>query len=124
MVLVFSSRSNHSRHVRREVERGVNRDIAILPFRIEDVPLSPSLEYFIGAVQWLDALTPPLEKHLGHLTETVSLLLSRERLEEGPPDEGRYKPTLLRNAYESAKGWFRRPTVRLAAVFAAAVGQP
>jgi len=75
MVLVFSASSNHSRHVRREVDRAVNRDIPILPFRIEDVPLSPSLEYLIGDVQWLDALTPPLEQYLQHLAETVKLLL-------------------------------------------------
>ena len=77
MVLVFSSRSNHSPHVRREVERAVSRGIPILPIRIEDVPLSASLEYFIGTVHWLDALTPPLEKHLRHLAETMRLLLSR-----------------------------------------------
>jgi len=79
MVLVFSSHSNHSPHVRREVERAMARGILILPFRIEDVPLSPSLEYCIGDIHWLDALTPPLEGHLEHLAATVKLLLSRSR---------------------------------------------
>jgi uncharacterized RDD family membrane protein YckC len=99
MVLVFSSRSNQSPHVRREVERAVSRGIPILPFRIEDVPLSPSLEYFIGTVHWLDALTPPLDKHLQHLAETMRLLLSRtekpggaavvpEATQPAPPVEG------------------------------------
>jgi uncharacterized RDD family membrane protein YckC len=83
MVLVFSSRSNQSPHVRREVERAVSRGIPILPFRIEDVPLSPSLEYFIGTVHWLDALTPPLDEHLQHLVETMRLLLSRAEKPEG-----------------------------------------
>jgi len=83
MVLIFSARSNHSPHVRREVERAVNAGIPILPFRIEDVPLSPSLEYFIGTVHWLDALTPPLGRHLERLAETVHLMLFRERPGEG-----------------------------------------
>ena len=77
LVLVFSSRSNDSPHVMREIERAVNKGLPIIPFRIEDVPLSPSMEYFISTPHWLDALTPPLQKHLGHLTETVRLLLSR-----------------------------------------------
>ncbi|HYN70294.1 MAG TPA: toll/interleukin-1 receptor domain-containing protein, partial [Candidatus Eisenbacteria bacterium] len=77
MVLVFSSRSNTSPHVMREVERAVNRGIPIIPLRIEDVPLSPSMEYFISTPHWLDALTPPLRKHLRHLADTVGLLLAQ-----------------------------------------------
>jgi len=77
VVLVFSARSNDSAHVKREVERAVAKGIPILPFRIEDVTPSSSLEFFIADAHWLDALTPPLERHLERLAETVELLLSR-----------------------------------------------
>lgn len=77
-VLVFSDSSNHSGHVRREIERSVSHGVPILPFRVEDVVPSPSLEYFISDAHWLDAMTPPLEQHLDHLAETVRLLLERE----------------------------------------------
>lgn len=77
-VLVFSDNSNHSGHVRREIERSVSHGVPILPFRVEDVVPSPSLEYFISDAHWLDAMTPPLERHLDHLAETVRLLLDRE----------------------------------------------
>lgn len=77
-VLVFSDRSNHSGHVRREIERSVSHGVPILPFRVEDVVPSPSLEYFISDAHWLDAMTPPLEQHLDHLAETVRILLDRE----------------------------------------------
>ena len=43
--------------------------------RIEDIAPTRSLEYFIGTVHWLDALTPPLEAHLRRLVETVKTLL-------------------------------------------------
>lgn len=76
-VLVFSSRANTSPHVMRELERAVNAGIPVLPLRIEDVPLSSSMEYFISTPHWLDALTPPLKKHLGHLADTVKLLLAK-----------------------------------------------
>ncbi len=77
MVLVFSSKSNRSGHVMREIERAATRDMPILPFRIEDVPPSEAMEYYISSTHWLDALTPPLEKHLEHLANTVQRLLDR-----------------------------------------------
>ena len=85
MLLVFSSNSNSSPQVLREVERATSKGIPILPFRIQDVPLSRSMEYFISTHHWLDALTPPLERHLQHLAETVKLLLARTA---GPEDLG------------------------------------
>ena len=76
MVLVFSSGSNQSPHVLREVERAVSQGIPILPLRIEDVPPSRAMEYYIASRHWLDALTPPLERHLEQLAQTAKLLLT------------------------------------------------
>jgi hypothetical protein len=77
IVLVFSSNANESRQIKREVERAVNKGIPIIPFRIENVPLSKSLEYFISSPHWLDAITPPMEQHLQYLGDTVNLLIQR-----------------------------------------------
>jgi hypothetical protein len=77
MVLVFTADANSSPQIRREVERAVNHGVAILPVRIEDVMPGRALEYFIGNVHWLDALTPPLETHLKNLAGTVKMLLAR-----------------------------------------------
>jgi TIR domain len=57
VILVFSSATNRSPHVVRELETSVGRDARILPVRVEDVAPSPSLKYFIGTSQWLDAAT-------------------------------------------------------------------
>jgi Tfp pilus assembly protein PilF len=78
MVLVFSSGSNESDQVKREVERAVHQGIAVVPFRIEDVLPNKTLEYFISTQHWLDALTPPLEDHLAHLAETITVLLAKK----------------------------------------------
>jgi hypothetical protein len=67
MVLIFSSSSNASPQVRREVERAVHKDVRILPFRIEDVLPSRSLEYFLSAQHWLDGFPPPREPHYERL---------------------------------------------------------
>ena len=83
MILIFSANANNSPQIRREVERVVSKGIPIIPLRIEDVPPARSLEYFIGTVHWLDALTPPLEFHLKRLVESVKAIL---RINPTPPD--------------------------------------
>jgi hypothetical protein len=59
MILVLSASSNDSPQVRREVERAVHKQLIILPFRIEDVRPSKSLEFFLSTQHWMDAFPPP-----------------------------------------------------------------
>jgi len=75
MVLVFSTNTNDSPQVRREVERAVHRRVTVLPFRIENVLPSRSLEYFLSSQHWLDAFPPPLEPHYTRLVEYLQALL-------------------------------------------------
>jgi tetratricopeptide (TPR) repeat protein len=82
LVLIFSSNSNDSDQIKREVERTVHQGIAVIPFRIEDVLPNKTLEYFISTQHWLDALTPPLEDHMAHLAETITVLLEKKRGKE------------------------------------------
>jgi hypothetical protein len=77
MVLVFSGSSNDSGQVRREVERAVHKQLPILPFRIEDVLPSKSLEYFLSAQHWMDAFPPPLEPHIDRLCDYLDTALGR-----------------------------------------------
>ena len=78
MLLVFSSSSNTSPQIKREVERAVNAGIPVVPVRIEDVLPSKTLEYFISTQHWLDALTPPMEQHLQYLVTTMRAMLARK----------------------------------------------
>ena|SRR5665213_1961973 len=75
MVLVFSTHTNDSQHIRREVERAVHRGIPIAPLRISDVMPQGDLEYFLSSSHWMDALTPPLQEHLREFTQKVRALL-------------------------------------------------
>ena len=76
MVLVFSASSNDSPQVRREVERAVHKGLRILPFRIEDVLPSRSLEYFLSGQHWLDGFPSPraprYEKLCGYLRQWLT----------------------------------------------------
>jgi eukaryotic-like serine/threonine-protein kinase len=71
MILIFSANANDSPQISREVERAVNKQVVIVPLRIEDVAPTKSLEYFIGSVHWLDALHQPLESHLERIASVV-----------------------------------------------------
>jgi hypothetical protein len=84
MVLIFSSNANESAQIRREIERAVSRGVTIVPVRIEEVEPTKSMEYFLGAIHWLDALTPPLERHLQHLAESIKAMLAAKA---APPGE-------------------------------------
>jgi formylglycine-generating enzyme required for sulfatase activity len=74
-VLVFSEGANRSPQVLNEVGEAVDRGIPIIPFRIEDVPPSKEIGYYIKAIHWLDALGSPLEVHLNKLADTVQALI-------------------------------------------------
>jgi tetratricopeptide (TPR) repeat protein len=78
LILVFSEHANDSDHVQREVAKAFSSGLAVIPFRIKDVLPNQSLSYFLDTVQWLDAIAPPLPKHLGTLSERVKKLLVDE----------------------------------------------
>ncbi len=75
MVLVFSSHSNASPQVRREVERAVHKEIPVLPLRIENVTPSKSLEFFLSSQHWLDAFHPPRDPQYARLCAHLIALL-------------------------------------------------
>lgn len=77
MVMIYSENSNVSDHVLREIERAASKQIVILPYRLDATPMSKSLEFFLSACHWLDAMTPPLESHIQELVESTVAILRR-----------------------------------------------
>jgi hypothetical protein len=75
MLIIFSSHSNSSDQVKREVERAVHQGIPIIPLRIENIEPTGSMEFFLSTPHWLDALSMPMEAHLAQLAQTVYLIL-------------------------------------------------
>lgn len=107
MVLIFSSNANQSPQIRREIERAVNKGATIIPVRIEEVEPTQSMAYFLGAIHWLDALTPPLEKHLQHLAGTIKAMLHAKAAREGEaaaPSVSRPPPQILGGQRERKRG--------------------
>ena len=60
IVLLSSQHTGASPHVLREVERATSWRAPVLALRIDAIPLSGSLQYFLNASHWLDAGVGPL----------------------------------------------------------------
>src|SRR6187549_3187937 len=83
MVLIFSSNANASMQIEREVERAVHKGINIIPLRIENAMPTKTLEYFISAPHWLDAMSAPFELHINKLAASIKALLARHAMPGG-----------------------------------------
>jgi TIR domain len=86
MVMVFSSDSNNSRHVKSEIDRAFSLGKIIIPFRVENVELDKGLAYYLAKTHWLDAVTKPLEQHIDRLATTIRQVSGTEEPErpQGP----------------------------------------
>ena len=84
VLLIFSAHANDSPQVRREIERAVSKGKIIVPFRIEDVMPSDAMEFALSNTHWLDALTPPLERYLLELCDTIARLIQKNKTAETP----------------------------------------
>jgi TIR domain len=78
LLLVFSTHANKSKQIKREVEIAADGGVTIIPLRIENTLPTESFKYFLGNIHWLDALTPPLEKHLQDVAAKVKAILAME----------------------------------------------
>ena len=94
-VLIYSSNSNHSNQVIKEVDRAVHHGLAIIPLRLEDIPMSKQLEYYVSNVHWLDALTPPLEIHISKLSKVVQMLMTMDQVDNGLIEEALKSDTII-----------------------------
>ena len=77
-VLIWSANTNASEHILNELNQAFDQGITVIPFRIENVEPSKALKYYIGRTHWLDAMTPPLEKHIKFLADTILTNLGRQ----------------------------------------------
>jgi TIR domain/PDZ domain len=112
MVLIFSSSANVSPQVRREIERAASKGVAIMPVRIEKVVPTKSMEYFLGDIHWLDAMTPPIEDHLQQLAISIKALLNANSAAAGEtsaPDSRRQtgRVTPIYSAAQMPDGAYR-----------------
>lgn len=78
LLLVFSASSNRSRHVESEIDQAFNKGKVIIPFRIEDCPMSDMLSYYMGVSHHIDGLPVP-DEAFERLKESVISNLPEHR---------------------------------------------
>lgn len=76
VLLLLSQEANNSQHVLREIERAVSKHITIIVYKLEEVELSKSMEYFLMAHQWIN--TKP-KVDLQEIVECINNLSIKEK---------------------------------------------
>lgn len=93
MILVMSEAANQSPHVLREVERAVSKAIPILVYKIENVKLSKSMEYFLMTHQWFEAKPQEDFSQILHYICGCEQEADRSEREPGKKETGKRKNT-------------------------------
>ncbi len=86
-VLVFTSHSNESDDVGREVGLAISSQSHVIPVRFEDVEFSHGLKYHLASTQWEDASSGYGDSEIGALAARLKLLpgVRVARSVTGPP---------------------------------------
>lgn len=87
LLLIFSSSSNDSPQVQREVERAVSKSKILIPVRIENIIPTKSMEFALCNIHWFDAFPPPFEKHVARLIHSIKIQLGRNENNIKTPKE-------------------------------------
>ncbi len=83
VVFVFSAQSNESQHVVRELDCAAKRHKIIIPFRIEAIEPSKTVEYFVSTAHWFDAFPEPSREDFGRLAQKLKEVLNKADSGEG-----------------------------------------
>ncbi|MBR3315931.1 MAG: toll/interleukin-1 receptor domain-containing protein [Atopobiaceae bacterium] len=73
-VVILSSNSLRSQHVLNEIDlafQELDRNVRIMPLRIDEKEMGPSFRYYLSRHHWMDAHVPPLEKRLEEFVTAI-----------------------------------------------------
>ncbi len=85
MVLIFSSNSNSSHDVGRELILAANNNLVIIPFKVDNVVPEPGKLYYLARTHWLDAINPPTQKQIDTLVGYTKSFLKERLAAESQP---------------------------------------
>ena len=97
LLLVLSSHSDNSNHVKNEVSIALDNKLTILPFCVENFSLSNEMNYFIRRYQLFEAYTPSIEESIQRLPNVVMDIIDHPSTDEtvGSPTKVRlFKKTI------------------------------
>ncbi len=78
-IVLIDKHSSMSDHVLNEIEiaykRYIQKEIVIIPFKLDDAPLAESMEYYFSRMQWVDAFNNGFDEALNILFERLKSAL-------------------------------------------------
>ena len=78
-VVILSHNSIPSNEVMKEVAEATRVSEYILPFKIDEELLSDGMQYHLGPIHWMDAVTPPMEQRILELRERIQHLTADDK---------------------------------------------
>ena len=96
VLLIFSSKSDKSPYVLREINSAVSRLKPIIPLRIEDFHPSEAMEFYLGPTQWLDAFPEVTDVHFDEVLSILFLTKKNNPVTKEAKEVRYKKPTLLK----------------------------
>lgn len=78
-VVILSQNSIPSNEVMKEVAEATRVCEYILPFKIDKELLTDGMQYHLGHIHWLDAVTPPMEKRILELRDKIQGLSGSDK---------------------------------------------
>jgi len=75
LLLIFSTHSNMSKQVLREVELAITSNLTIVPARIEDIRPTGGMAYYLSTVHWVELMDDQTEKNINNLLGSVKNML-------------------------------------------------
>ena len=104
-VLVLSSISQNSSHIKKEIDIAINKDKLILPFMIEDFSFAPDIAYYLTNVQLLsafiswDSTIEKLIREIRWAFDSIDISRNPSSIIEDPVKTGTNLPHVLENGY-------------------------
>lgn len=127
LVLILSTESNASNQVFREVTNALEAGVVVIPFRINEVEPSERLKFYLSDINWLDAVSEPIEAHIKTLAQRILGLVkdtdSERSQEPQRPAAPAPKPAAMQ-AGKDRRGWLATGLAAVLAIAAVAIWQP
>ena len=109
-LLIFTDKSNDSRQVANEVALAFNAGKIIVPFKCNEIPMNPELEYYLTRVHWFDATCYPYKEDiLDDLGTYIDKLMK-----DGDPSS--HTVSRVHKGSYTEKSFWSRPTALIAAI--------
>ncbi|MCL2386144.1 MAG: toll/interleukin-1 receptor domain-containing protein [Defluviitaleaceae bacterium] len=93
LLLIYSENSNASEAVFREVQKGFEERRTLIPVRIDNIPASDDLSFYLSGIQWVDATRE--QEDYAELAQYIASLPKNPLPEHHQKEKTSEEPTIV-----------------------------